>query len=164
MESIIKHYQPDDLREQLSRMMAEGSINPDVRLLATDIVRSTPFPGWQISEVYNYVKSNVRYQPSPVGERNGETELFIAPWRMVEMLKAGNAAFDCDQMALLAATLLRSLGYKTKIIIIDSEGKGWDHAYCEVQSISTDEWLSVDCAMGKRVGSVIEYKSRMEVI
>jgi transglutaminase-like putative cysteine protease len=159
MESIIRNYNTQDLTTQLSRLMTEGAINPDVRNLATDIVSGYPYPGKQISVVYDYIISNVQYQPSPIG-----TELFIAPWRMVTMIQQDNAAFDCDQMALLAATLLRSIGYDTKIIIIDSEGGGYDHAYCEVRSPETNEWLSIDCALGKHIGSVIEYKAKMEVL
>jgi transglutaminase-like putative cysteine protease len=144
-------------RRQLSRMLQEASERMDVRAFALSIV---PKHGEdQISAVYEYVKRTIRYQPDPA-----YNELFIAPHRMIELAKAGQAAGDCDDLALFCAALYRSLGYQSRIIIIDyGDGLGWRHAVCEVYSEKIREWIWIDTVTDDPKGMIPEYSRLMEV-
>ena len=156
MLSLIKDANIGDVKRELSRLLTEGSRNIKVRELA---IRITPqYEDNQIAAVYDFVKSNVKYQPDPT-----EAELFIAPWKMVEMVELGIARGDCDDMNLFAGSLLGSLGYGTKLILLDTAGKGFDHVICEVYSDRVEKWIFVDTSSTTPLGWMPKYYSRMEV-
>ncbi len=146
-------------KRELSRMLQEASERQDVRNYALAITSGDD----QISAVYYNVKEKIRYQMDPA-----YNELFIAPHRMIEMIKADevngtrNAAGDCDDIALFCAALYRALGYGSRIVIIDQLGK-WNHAACEVYSDKIREWIFIDPTSPLPKGMIPEYNNRMEV-
>lgn len=144
------------MKGELSRMLSEASQRPDVRGYALAIVPA--YGEDQISAVYHNVQDNVKYQPDPKG-----AELFIAPHRMIEMINAGSAAGDCDDLALFCASLYRSLGYESRIVLLDMRGEGFDHAVAEVKSDKLGEWLLVDVTTSNPLGWVPRYQQRLEV-
>ena len=63
MLSLIKNADIGIVKQELSKLLAEGSRNMKVRELA---IKITPqYGNDQISAVYDFVKSNVKYQPDP---------------------------------------------------------------------------------------------------
>ena len=147
-------------KRELSRMLQEASERQDVRNYALAITSGQED---QISAVYNSVKEKVRYQPDPA-----YNELFIAPHRMIEMIKADeangtkNAAGDCDDIGLFCAALYRVLGYKSVIVILDQDG-GWNHAASEVYSEKIEEWIFIDPTSPLPKGMIPEFNKRMEI-
>lgn len=76
-----------------------------------------------------WVKQNVRYMKDPYG-----TELLQDPLLMIEKCDKGECRGDCDDMALLTATLLISIGIKPYFKIVrwkDMKGS-FNHIYCMV--------------------------------
>jgi len=127
------------LKAELSRMLSDGIANPLVKQMAEIAVAGKSD---QIASIYDFVKANFGYIPDPEN-----MELFIAPKRMAESYFEGGSinAFDCDDHSLLNASLLGSLGYQTRIAIVDSDfDDRWDHAVCEVFSPSLNDWIVVD--------------------
>lgn len=156
MLTIIKNADLSDIRRELSRLMREGSQKMSVRELALSIAPS--YDNDQISAIFEYTKKNIPYQPDPSG-----AELFIAPWKMIELIEQGKAAGDCDDLALFCASLLRAIGYETRIVLLDTSGQGIDHAICEVWSDNASTWIIVDPSSAKPLGWVPKYFMRMEI-
>lgn len=156
MLTIIKNADLHDIRRELSRLMREGSQRMDVREFALSI--APDYNNDQISAIYEYAKRNIQYIRDP-----DSTELFIASWKMIELIEQGKAAGDCDDMALFCASLLRSIGYETRIVLLDTTGQGIDHAICEVYSEKIGLWISVDVASEHPLGWITKSFSRMEI-
>jgi len=156
MITLIKGADLNRIKQELVRLMHEGSENMKVRELAISITPS--YEDDQISAVYDYVKGNIEYQPDPK-----DAELFVAPWKMVEMIESGNARGDCDDMALFAATLYRSLGYNAKIILMGTKSEEIDHAVCEVYSEKLGKWITVDPSNKYPLGWELKSFSRTEI-
>ena len=127
MLTIIRDYNLEDVKRELKRMLEEGSQLPEVRQLALQITSKIPYDGDQISAIYDFVKANIKYQPDPY-----DKELFIHPRRMIKFYEQGIGAGDCDDLALFTTSLLRSLGYQSNVVLLDTKGEGLDHAVCEV--------------------------------
>ena len=129
MITIIENYNLADVKRELRRMLEEGSGLPEVRQLALQITAQIPYDNDQISAIYDFVKTNIRYQPDPYS-----VELFIHPRRMVEFYNQGIARGDCDDIALFTTSLLRSLGYEADVVLLNTAGEGLDHAVSQVSS------------------------------
>ena len=122
--TILRDYTLNDVVRELARMLREGTMLPETRQLALEVISQHED---QISAIYDFVKENVLYQPDPY-----QVELFIHPRRMIEFYYQGIARGDCDDIALITASLLRSLGYQANIVLLDTRGQGIDHAVTEV--------------------------------
>lgn len=156
MLSKISQANLGDAKRELSRMLQEASQQLEVREYALAIT-----PGYdedQISAVFKNVRSNIQYQPDPKG-----SELFIAPRRMIEMIESDTAAGDCDDISLFCASLYRSLGYESRIVLLNVEGERFDHAVCEVKSDKLKEWVMIDATRTDPPGWVPRYHARLEV-
>lgn len=158
MLTIITEASLGDVKRELSRMLAEAAQDMDVRNFALSITPS--YEEDQISAVHRFVKSNISYQPDLKG-----SELFIAPRRMIEMIQMPGLmpAGDCDDIALFCASLYRVLGYESRIVLLDIEGDGFDHAVCEVKSLKLKEWVMVDPTVSDPIGWIRPYNKRAEV-
>jgi len=130
MLTIIKNYSLDDIKDSIKYLLDKASESEEVRQLAIEIIHNKPDP---IAAIYDWVKTNVKYTPDPV--RNGQIELFISPVRMVKDYRQGKPlAGDCDDMALLAVALCRSIGIHSSVVLLDTAGEGLDHAVSQVSS------------------------------
>ena len=156
MITIIKNYNLEDVRRELKRMLEEGSQLPEVRQLALQITSDIPYNGDQISAIYDFVKTNIKYQSDPY-----KVELFIHPRRMIEFYNQGIATGDCDDIALFTASLLRSLGYEVSVVLLDTKGEGLDHAIAQVKS--NIGWLNVDASSQYPLGWEIKYYQKVVV-
>lgn len=82
----------------------------------------------EIRAVQTWIQNNVRYT-------HDNKEVFITPTRMLIDWGRGAGGGDCDDLAMLAAAMLRSIGYRTAVIIVDGNGGGiWSHAMAAVKT------------------------------
>ena len=123
----------------MSRMLREGIANGEVRQLALSITAGVDDP---ISAVYDWMIANYRYIPDP---EVLNSELFIAPKVQVRrFLNGEQIAGDCDDISLMSASLLGSIGYQVRIVVIGQFNHELDHAYAEVYSAPLGQWLTFD--------------------
>lgn len=100
---------------QIMRKMArEGSKNPLVRRLATNILHHDNIPSHHYLEearaIGRFVQKHIRYVKDIAG-----VETLHSPDMLIRMMSdAGYAAADCDDMALLIASMLLSIGIVPK--------------------------------------------------
>lgn len=59
---------------------------------------------------------------------------------------------DCDDKTVLAASLLESIGHKTRLVAVGFGKRGYCHVYPEV--LINGEWIAVECTEPWPLGRV----------
>ena len=123
-----------DTIEVMKRMAREYSRHDLVKRLATNILHYKNIPSHNYLEearaIGEFVKTHIRYVKDPVG-----TESLQAPDMMIRMMKdAGYAMGDCDDMSLLIAALLMSIGIRPafRAVKYKASSPTYNHIYVVV--------------------------------
>lgn len=146
----IRAVQVKNLKERVGLIhyyIREGRKDVRVRQLASAIINRKCGRDWCIAEkdwygevraIWDYLRQNVRYTLDPYS-----LELFQRARRSLEL---GTA--DCDDLVILAGSLLQVIGYPVRIVIVDTSGDGWNHVYLSVGMPPTGpmEWIPFDLA------------------
>jgi len=115
----------------------EGRLHNDIRHLALQIVADLPSKAYKLETeaIYNWVANNIRYTL----DIDGIETLQTPDWTL--KLRQG----DCDDHAILVASLLRAIGHKVKFVAIKDKTSGSKN-YCHVYAITKigPHWVSVD--------------------
>ena len=151
---IITDASLNDIKQELGRMLNDGTRCPEVRAMAIQVMDEND----RIASVFNWAKDNFTYVPDPNGR-----ELFISPRKLLEQFNNTHViAGDCDDAALFITSLLGSIGYETKISLVDSDYDfQYDHA---IGSVNTKEgWLDLDLVSSKPLGWIYKYNIREDI-
>ena len=152
----IYNYTFSDIVSNIKRMLNESALNPKVREFAVEISSGSDD---KISAVYDWVKSNVMYTADPM-----DIELITSPIRLVNDYRDGKQlAEDCDGHALFVTALLRSVGVNAHVVILDVQGKGWDHAVAVAYSEKLGREIFVDTTSTKPLGWSEKYVNRYDI-
>jgi hypothetical protein len=123
-----------DTIEVMKKMAREYSRHDLVKRLATNILHFNNIPSHHyLSEaraIGEFVKGHIRYVKDPVG-----TESLQAPDMMIRMMKdVGYSMGDCDDMALLIASLLMSVGIRPhfRAVKYRQDSPNYNHIYVVV--------------------------------
>ena len=158
MITVIKNHTIADIKNSIQYLLDKAAESPEVRMLAIEITHNKQD---KIAAIYDWIRGGVKYVPDTV--TNGYMELFISPVRMVEDSRAGKTiGGDCDDMALLATALYRSVGIRANVVLIDSIGNGLDHAYCQACSDKLG-WVNVDPSAPVPLGWEVSYREKIVV-
>jgi hypothetical protein len=160
---------PGNVKKVISRYLKDGAQNPDVILCAKGILESSVDD--PIVSVYKFAKENIVYIPDPGPykdkvPRPDETELFIAPWKMVELIwdPASTAVGDCDDFAIFVATILRTLNYRSRVVLLAVHDEDYDHASAQVWMDGAQQWVFIDPTnVSNPMGWVIGYNKIMAI-
>jgi hypothetical protein len=118
----------------MRQLVTAGKKSPVVRQLAVSLTKGLTQKDWEseVLELYKFVRDRIRY----VKDING-VETLHTPEKVLE-----NAAGDCDDKSILLASLLESLGYKTRIVAVGFRKNSFSHVYPEV--LFNNEWVSLE--------------------
>lgn len=119
--------------DYMVKMARNNCADPEVRQLAENILGY-----YNTKDMYyldeaiaigDYVKKFVRYVRDPNG-----VEMLTDPKTMIDKLKRNEAKGDCDDMALLVATLLLAVGIQPYFVIVkyNKNSNGFNHIYVVV--------------------------------
>jgi transglutaminase-like putative cysteine protease len=151
----INNFTIQDIIAGTKFLIDKGVHSPDVRQFALEIVNNKE----PITAVYDWVKANMSYVSDPKTSTT-EIELFISPVVLInDFLNGKSIGGDCDDMGILTTTLYNCIGLRSNLVIIDSNGSGYDHAYSRVWSDKLNDWLNVDPSSKFPVGWVYNFKS-----
>ena len=146
---LLKGLGLNEVKEVLGRFLSEGINSKAVRQLAE---RAIAGQDDHVVAIFNFIKATFPYVPDPYG-----IELFRHPNLIAEQYFEGNIlSEDCDGLALLAGSMLGSIGHEVRLALLDTNRDGeLDHAIAQVV---TDKlgWLNVDCASQNPLGWHIE--------
>lgn len=115
-----------------------------VRRLAEQIVSTVPDRNWygESQAVQEWVRGNIRYTQDVY-----DVETLKTPLALIN-----NPFGDCDDMALLAGTLLQSLGHPVRYVAMGTDGVNFEHVYVETK-IGT-RWVGIETTEDVHVGWV----------
>lgn len=156
MVTVITDANLQDIKDSIKYLLDRASESEEVRQLAVSITTGRPDP---ISAIYDWIKLKVSYVQDPL-----DKELLISPVRMVkDYWDSKPLAGDCDDQALLAVALYRSIGISSNVVLLDIKGNGFDHAIAEVYSEKSNSWLDIDPSSDLPLGWRESYIERMIV-
>lgn len=116
--------------EVMRRLVAERAGDPLVRKLALEILLYYNVPSNHYLDeskaIGKYILENMRYVRDPVGY-----EQLQDPVKMINEMRRGKAQGDCDDMSLLIASLLASIGHEPffRIVRYGAGGGAYNHIY-----------------------------------
>lgn len=151
------------------RLMADKALGDEGE--RSVVVRT--FTTWVVGEIWpkDYLGEilairNVLLQPSP--SRPGvalfrytndprHVEFVKSPERMVrEILEHGTTAVDCDELSLMAATMLLQVGRKAEYVALGFEPDVLTHVGLRAQEPKSHGWLWIDAVAGERERAAAE--------
>jgi transglutaminase-like putative cysteine protease len=116
-----------------------GVLDPEMRLLANSIVRHIPGKTWfaEIRAVFNWVRTNITY-------RLDATEIEQISLASITVEQGQG---DCDDMSIVLATLLMSIGHPCRFVAVGfgEHGDGlFSHVLVETRGAGETPWVSLD--------------------
>lgn len=119
------------IMRQLTR---QGKKSLAVRQLALSIVRRNNGKDWvgEVRNVQRWVKRNIRYVKDIRG-----VETVHTPEKMIEIRQG-----DCDDQAILVASLLESIGHPTRFAAVGFMPGSFSHVYAETKI--GNKWFPVE--------------------
>jgi hypothetical protein len=105
-----------------------------VRGTTLDAVRGVERGQHEIDSIFDWIKQNIEFR--------GEYAEYLQSPEATINLGAG----DCDDQAVLAATMLNSLGYETRFrtVALRNSPDEFSHVYVEVRDKQTGSWMPLD--------------------
>lgn len=118
MRALVRHYKRDG----------------HIRAVAAHVVQAVPLKSWrsEAQALFEYVRRTIRYTL----DTNGQ-ELIQTPDRLLDT-RSG----DCDDMAVLLASLLESIGHPTRFVAIGMRPNDLSHVFVETKI--GDVWIAAD--------------------
>lgn len=141
--------------------------HPSVRLLAEEIVGGLGSKDYlsEIAAVYYYIASCTRYANDP-----RTVELVRRPERIVaEILRGAVPSIDCDDMVVLYAALLLSLGREVRVITIafdtvKYQGQiQYSHVYLQVKEPRTSRWIVLDPVAAEETAEMLKQGKAIKI-
>ena len=127
LKGLRGNYQTVDLIKKIAH---KRKSHPMIRKLAENIIKEYRTNSQDfMNEAYaigDWVKLNLPYAKDPKG-----VESLKDPLTMIDQLQRGEMYGDCDDMSLLIATLLLSIGHQPYLCIVRYKGvkRGFQHIY-----------------------------------
>lgn len=145
-----------DTLKIMSQLVKRYKTYVPLRQLALGIIREVPgrknFVA-QIQRIQDYVRNNIQY----VKDING-VETVQTPDRTVQ-----NRSGDCDDQAVLVATLLETIGHPTRFVAVKTKPFGpFEHVFAETRL--GRRWVSVETTEDWPIGYTPQFiTKRMSV-
>jgi hypothetical protein len=121
---------------QLIQLVERASVHPTIREAAIAIVQECNDRDdvCELEAIYEAVKHGTRHVPAL---RQGVKYLadprwadhFTAPWRLLEQCRRGICAADCDDHAMLIASLASAIGFQTGLRVWGRKRNDYVHVY-----------------------------------
>lgn len=136
--------------KEIVRLIKSGTQNERVRLIATKAVSRVPWKNRyaEAQAIFDWIKANVRFTYDPEGAELVQDVDAILNFRSA----------DCDDLVILGASLLRSIGIPVRIVIIGADPTApslYSHIYLQanVGVAGGTEWIGFDpSVVGSKLG------------
>lgn len=136
----------------MKRIVLEAMRDPTVLDSAKTVIRSAGGKNReeQARHIAGWISQSLRFVRDPYG-----IETIHTPRYMLDRIKAvGMFEADCDDYAVLSASLAKAVGLRTKFVILGFLQKGapWSHVYTMAQT--PRGWYPFDVSFGIPIGSI----------
>ncbi len=118
----------------MAQIVKKEKININLRELALSIVAPVPAKCWicEAKAIQKYIHEHIRYVKDIAG-----IETVAFPQKTLEYRQG-----DCDDMAVLAATLLQAIGHPVRFVAMGFHGKPLSHVL--VETIVGGTWMPME--------------------
>jgi transglutaminase-like putative cysteine protease len=126
----------------MRQLVRQGKKSPAVRQLAVELTQGLMQKDWlgEVTAIHKFVRDNIRYTRDIRGVETLHT---------VERILT-NAAGDCDDKSVLAASLLEALGHPTRFVAIGFKAGSFSHVYPE--TLVGNKWIALETTEPVAVG------------
>lgn len=106
----------------------------------------------EILAIRNFVAERMRYKNDPLA-----METISDPQRLAEqILQYGRATADCDDEALLMATMFRQVGREAEFVTVGFGAPNhFSHVFARVKEPKSNKWIVTDGVAGTREGAML---------
>ncbi len=155
----------EDILKKMRELILETDIKDKDRIIkstARKIIKNIDPKNWkgQLKAIFRWVKSNVKY----VRDIHGIEELTRPDILLKSVLEGKEIhSSDCDDIAMLLAAMLRSIGFKVRLEAIALKSNKYNHARVAVQNPDNKRWIVLEGTSKKaRVG--FRFPSKLPVM
>lgn len=124
-------------------LVKQGRRNSLIREFTANLVANVPAKDFygEAQTVFQFVQSNIRY----IQDINDVETLYL-PWFTLEKIVAGQNIFgDCDDISVLLASMLESIGHPCRFMAVSFEGPE-DYSHVLIQTRIGNQWITADAA------------------
>jgi len=129
----------------MRKLVRMGKLDPAMMLKAQEIVRHIPGKAWmaEIRAIFNWVRSNITY-------RLDTNDVEVIALASIVIAKGQG---DCDDMCIVLATLLESIGHPCAFRAVGFDRPGdFTHVVCMTRPMDSQRWLSLDATEPEPMG------------
>lgn len=121
----------------MCKLVTRFKTDTGVRALAQQLTRDLQGKDYtgEIRVLQNFVRDAIRY----VRDVRGVETVQEPPYT----LKSGSG--DCDDKAVLLASLLESIGFRTRFRAVGLHGEGYSHVLAEAYDPLERKWVALEC-------------------
>lgn len=147
----------------MKKIAKERAGHPTVRKLALNILNYYNIPSHHYADearaIGTYVQQKVRYVKDPTG-----IEQLHDPLTLIDQIQQGIARGDCDDMALLVASLLFAIGHTPKFRCVRYKTKSGPYNHIYVVDYASNHGkkhrVVIDCIIKKKpIGYEVRHAS-----
>lgn len=131
--------------QSMRRNVARNYLKPEVRAQAVDIVRYLPArqDRQHLTAIRDWLKDRVKF----LRDARDAEQNFEVTWMLKQIEHYGFVNVDCDDAAVLAAALGKSIGLRARFVCaaFGSKLAGFAHVWTDLSSpIGKPDWLDMD--------------------
>lgn len=124
-------------------MVYREFLNPLVRLTAAEIVAGYGTDGIEAATaIRDWLENHTQFLRDPHG-----VEMLHGPvWQVQQIQKNGVVQVDCDDVAMLAAALGKSVGLRARFVVVgfDNPKAPYRHVWAELGPPNVPAWVDMD--------------------
>lgn len=126
----------------MRQLVRQALTDTPVRETALRIVGACPERdrACQLTALRLWLRAHYRHQADPFRQ-----ELVVTPAKQLAMIRgAGKMRGDCDDLALLAATLGMAAGFPARFVVLGFQGDRGPYAHVYTELLGPEGWLDMD--------------------
>jgi len=118
----------------MAQLVRQYKTDMKIRELALSIVAGLPSRCWscEVKAIQRYILNHIRYTRDVLN-----VETLATPIKTLEYRQG-----DCDDVSVLAATLLQSIGHPVRFLAVGFNGKPLSHVL--IETLIGDKWYPVE--------------------
>jgi len=127
----------------MSKLTKAYKASPIIRELALSLTKTLKQKNYwgEVAALHHYVKEEIRYIKDI-----REVETIQSPVQTLRLRQG-----DCDDKSTLVASLLESIGHRTRFVAVGFSPKSLSHVF--VQTRIGNKWVSVECTENWPLGA-----------
>lgn len=125
-------------------MVYREFVSPAVRLTASQITAG--IPGQDATEQAYAIREWVEQHTDFLRDPDGAEMLHGPVWQLQQVQQRGSVRVDCDDVAMLAAALGKSIGLRARFVVVGFNGAQgpYSHVWSELSPPRTNQWIEMD--------------------